>query len=352
MTEKSPPSTTHGDAPGHSPALSRRDLITASAALGGGLGGVLSTASESANDVTAAGPASGRDGGKAPEAAALAQVDRAFVRLREGLKHYRSAGFERGVRPRRGAPLPLYMVHAGPGSARNFEPLLQRLGTERAVIAPDTLGNGDSAPPDVASPDVAYYADSVLRTLDALKLERVDFYGSHAGAHIGCELALRWPDRVRRLIFDGVAVFPDALRAEMLERYAPPMLPDDAGRQLTWAWQFMRDMSLFFPYYTRDGAHRLANAVPAAAAMHASVVDVLKALPTYHMTYHATFRNDLASRLPLLKMPVLCIGREGDPLAAYVERAVSLIPGASPARVARADSAGLAATVRAFLSAG
>jgi len=280
----------------------------------------------------------------------LAPLDRAFVRLREGLKHYRSAGFQLGAHRNRGAPLPLYMVHAGPGSSRSLESLVQRLGTDRPVIAPDTLGNGDSAPPEVAAPDVAYYADSVLRTLDALGLERVDFYGSHAGAQIGCELALRWPDRVRRLVFDGVALFPASLRLEMIERYAPPMQPDDVGGQFAWAWQFVRDMSLFFPHYSRDGAHRLANAIAPADSLHASVVDVLKALRTYHLTYHATLRNDLAGRLPQLKLPVLCIGRDGDPLAEYVERAVALIPTATPARVPRSDAQVLVATIRGFLA--
>ena len=331
--------------------LSRRALLGAGAALGGGLGALLESAAQAAAQDANRGAAGAGAGSGVPGAGeVLAPIDRGFVRLREGLKHYRCAGFERGARRRRDAPLPLYMVHAGPGSSRGMESLVQRLGTDRAVIAPDTLGTGDSAPPDVAAPEVAYYAESVVRTLDALGLERVDYYGSHTGAHIGTELALRWPDRVRRLVFDGVPVFPAALRAEMLERYAPPMQPDDAGRQFAWAWQFVRDMSLFFPHYSRDGAHRLANAIAPAEAMHASVVDVLKVLRTYHLTYHATFRHDLGSHLPLLRLPVLCVGRDGDPLAEYVEKAVSLIPGATPARVGRADVAGLVATIRGFLA--
>jgi pimeloyl-ACP methyl ester carboxylesterase len=324
-------------------AVSRREMLGTLAACGAGFGTILEAQAAAAAGAAPAATA-------APDGLAL--VDRGFVRLREGLLHYRSAGFERGAaRARRGAPLPLYMVHAGPGNSRGMEPLLQRLGTDRAVIAPDTLGAGDSAAPDVAQPEVAYYAESVVRTLDALGLERVDYYGSHTGAHIGTELAIRWPDRVRKLVFDGVPVFPAALRAEMLERYAPPMQPDEAGRQYAWAWQFVRDMSLFFPHYSRDGAHRLANAVAPADAMHRSVLDVLKALTTYHLTYQATFRHELASRLPLLRAPVLCVGREGDPLAEYVEAAVALIPGATPERVGRADTAGLVASIRGFLAA-
>ncbi|MCU0761138.1 MAG: alpha/beta hydrolase [Steroidobacteraceae bacterium] len=338
-------------------ALSRRALMGALAALGTGLVSALPVAL-SADGASQAPAAPGGEAAAplpAVEASAgevdLAPLDRAFLRLREGLLHYRSAGFTVGTRARRGAPLPLYMVHAGPGSSRGLEGLVRRLGTDRAVIAPDTLGAGDSAAPDVPVPEVAYYAESVVRTLDALGLARVDYYGSHTGAHIGCELALRWPDRVRRMVFDGVPVFPAALRAELLEHYAPPVQPDDAGRQLAWAWQFVRDMSQFFPHYARDAGHRLANAVPSADALHRSVVEVLKALPTYHLAYQATFRHDIERRLPLLRLPVLCIGREGDPLASYVERAVALVPGAVPLAVARADgAAGLAGAIRRFLA--
>jgi pimeloyl-ACP methyl ester carboxylesterase len=304
----------------------------------------------------------------------LAPLDRGFLRLREGLVHYRAAGVLRGangtpaarVAPEaharpvagqgrdgaggRAAPLPVYMVHAGPGSSRGLEGIVQRLGTDRFVIAPDTLGAGDSAAPDVPVPEVPYYAESVVRTLDALGLERVDYYGSHTGAHIGCELALRWPERVRRMVFDGITLFPPALRAELLERYAPPMQPDEFGRQLAWAWQFVRDMSLFFPHYARDRAHRLDNPVSPPEALHRSVVEVLKALPTYHLAYHAVFRHDIEARLPLLRLPVLCLGREGDPMGAYVDRAVTLIPGATPARVGRTEgAAGVVEALRRFL---
>jgi len=49
----------------------------------------------------------------------MSLVDRAFVRLAEGLVHYRHAG-DGGV--------PLYMAHSGPGSSHGLAPLVAAFG--------------------------------------------------------------------------------------------------------------------------------------------------------------------------------------------------------------------------------
>ena len=46
---------------------------------------------------------------------------------------------------------------------------LRKAGCNAALIAPDTLGNGDSAPPGIDRPDIAYFADSMRRMIDVLK---------------------------------------------------------------------------------------------------------------------------------------------------------------------------------------
>ncbi|HEY6644648.1 alpha/beta fold hydrolase [Povalibacter sp.] len=318
--------------------LSRRSLISAFAAASAGM----AVSAAYGGSAEAAAPS----GGTAPTAAPGPEplVDRAFVRIREGLVHYRHVGVAGGKRSR-GSRIPLYLAHAGPGSSRGMEGLMRRLGGSRVLLAPDTLGHGDSAPPDVAAPDVAYYADSVVRILDALDIEQIDYYGAHTGAHIGCELALRAPGRVRRLILDGVTVFPAEVREEYLERYAPPMLPDEFGRHLPWAWQFVRDMSSYFPHYRREVAYRLQNNVPSPESLHAGVLDVLKALKTYHLGYHAVFRHEIEKRLPLLSLPVMCMGRDSDPVTRYLDQAAALVPGVRKELVRRSDGVNAAAAV-------
>jgi hypothetical protein len=65
------------------------------------------------------------------------------------------------------------------------------------------------------------------------------------------------------------------------------------------------------------------------------VVDVLKALGTYHLAYHAAFSHEVASRAPLLRTPTLVVATDGDPLGVYVDELAVLIPGAVTARVPR-----------------
>ncbi len=258
-------------------------------------------------------------------------MDRAFVRTKQGLVHYRGGGAE-GPR----AALPLYLAHSGPGSSLGLLPMLQTLSATRRNIAPDLLGNGDSEPHPLAAPQIADYADDAVAVLDALGIDCVDFYGQHTGAQIGCELALRHPGRVRRLVLDGLAIYPSELKAQLLERYAPAVEPDAFGGHLVWAWSFVRELCLHFPHYQQDAAHRLLqSAVPPPAALHRQVVELLKALPTYHLAYRAAFSHPTAERLPLLRHPTLLMAAEGDPLARYLDAAAALLQQGGPRRVLR-----------------
>ena len=273
-------------------------------------------------------------------------VERAFVRLNEGLVHYRYAKAQDDA----SIHLPLYLVHAGPVSSASVSPLVEELSKSRDVYAPDTLGFGDSAPPAPEAPDLAYFADSVIRVLDELELEKVDYYGSHTGAHIGCELAIAHPDRVRRLIFDGIGLFDDELKDELLANYAPVKQPDEYGSQFAWAWQFLRDQALFFPYFKKDAQHRLDNPVLPPEQLHDFVLDVLKALTTYHKGYHAVFRHDTAQRLPMVNHPVLLMAMHWDPMKTYLEGAHSLAPDSRIALLGETDGfAEQASVIKNFL---
>ena len=303
------------DSTGDSAGVSRRTVLSAT----GGLAGAMLGEAQAATPPAPGGPL----------------VDRAFVRIREGLVHYRHCGPAAKTKA-----LPLYLHHANPGSSRGMEGLMMQLARTRRTIAPDTLGYGDSCAPDMEQPEIPDFADAVVRTLDALKIDKIDYYGAHTGAHVGTELALRHPDRVRRIIFDGVTVRTPEIRAWLLAK----KVPDDQGSQLMWAWLFIRDMSQFFPWFAHDREHRTGNGIGSARQLHNSAVDVLKALDTYHLVYNAVYRHDIGARLPLLKHPVMCMAKETDPNIVELDNAASKIPGVKKARIAR--DAGVGETVR------
>lgn len=272
----------------------------------------------------------------------MSVIRRGFVEIAEGQVHYRHAGAEH-------AGVPLVLLHASPGSSRMLEPLLAGFAPARRVLAPDTLGNGDSAPPPGEQPEIPVFADAHLRALAALDVARFDLYGTHTGAAIAIEMALAAPGRVRRLILDGVSLYPDALRDDILAHYAPEVRPDLHGGQLNWVWHFVRDTSLFWPWYRRDAAHRRAGGLPSADELHDKVVEVLKALGTYRLSYSAAFRYEKRDRLPLLAVPTLLACARSDMLYQFFDAVRALAPQAEAVVTpGQADPGARAATLALF----
>jgi pimeloyl-ACP methyl ester carboxylesterase len=274
----------------------------------------------------------------------MTQILRGFVSIAEGQVHFRRIERQHGR--------PLWMVHASPSSSLGLVGLMREFARTRPVIAPDTLGNGDSAPAAPDSPDIAYYADSSLRVMDALGIEQADLYGSHTGAHIVAEMAIAQPQRFGRVILDGIGMFSPERKREYLANYAPAITPDAFGSQIHWAWHFVRDQAWFFPYFRRDAAHLRGIDMPPAEVLHETTVEVLKAVRTYHKAYRAAFAHPDRERLPLITLPTLVMADASDPLKSGVAEAAACIPGAQHRIFDDADSATKFATLERFLDQG
>lgn len=248
-------------------------------------------------------------------------VRRGFVDVPDGQIHYRESGRDEGG-------LPLIMLHSNPGSSAMLLPLLDRFGRHRRVVAPDTLGFGDSTPSRLAEPSIPDYAAATLCALDGLGIERFDLYGSHTGANMAVEMAIARPDRVNRMVLDGIALYTAAERADYLENYAPPVLPDAEGRHLLWTWHFVRDQWLFWPWFKRDKAHRRELDLPDPTYLNAVVLDVLKSLGSFRLGYRASFSYEKETRLPLLRTPTLVASAESDIFFPQLAEVAALVPDA------------------------
>jgi len=274
-------------------------------------------------------------------------IERAFVTIAEGQVHLRQLADPKSIRP------PLFLLHASPSSSRWMQGLMTELaGQGRTVIAPDTLGNGDSPVPFGAQPDIAYFADSVVRLADAMGIDRFDVYGTHTGARIACELAAAYPMRVRAAIFDGIKEYDENTREKILAHYAPHVEPDEHGAYLVWAFHFVRDQSLYFPHFDKIPANRLPNDPPPPRILHDAVIDVLKALDTYPLPYFAAFRYRSLSRMPLIEGPVLLLrsDKELAVLNAAIDEAVAQLRHPTVVAVP-SDPRAKAAAITAFLNA-
>jgi pimeloyl-ACP methyl ester carboxylesterase len=247
---------------------------------------------------------------------------RDYVDTPRGRMHLRAGGPDRQ---------PLIALHSAPGSAAPLRPLLQGLGATRRVIAPDFIGNGDSAKLDAAV-DIATLARDALAVADATGLDTFDLWGTHTGALIALEAAIQAPGRVGRVILEAPPLLAPAFTADLLAHYFPALRPDGWGLYLQQAWNMRRDMFLFWPWYRAERPAVRPLSLPGADFLHDWTIGLLGSGATYHRSYRAAFEYDTKARLPLLRRPALVCAGPSDMLAEGLAAARDLI--ATDARVA------------------
>ena len=225
-------------------------------------------------------------------------IERGFVGIAEGQVHFRrNASFK--------SDRPLVLIHMSPVASGFLVPLLEELGDERPLFAPDTLGNGDSAPPAMSHPDIAYFADALARALDVMGFEAIDLYGVRTGAMIAAELAIARPDRVKRLFIDELMSIGPAKRTGTSGTPCPP--PDAQGSQFSWAFHVMKDHWAFYPWWARDAAHRMRWDQQPPDVLHDQTVEVLKAIHTFHHSYNAAQQWPRQERLGMVEVPTVVL---------------------------------------------
>lgn len=103
---------------------------------------------------------------------------------------------------RHGVGRDLLLLHGWPEFWLTWKPLMDRLGSRYALIAPDLRGFGASAKPDGPF-GAADHAADLLALLDALGIARVGIVGHDVGGAVMQVLARRMPERIAGLFFFG-----------------------------------------------------------------------------------------------------------------------------------------------------
>lgn len=133
--------------------------------------------------------------------------------------------------------LPVILLHGIGGLGQDWAVVARRLAMDRAVVAPDARGHGDSP----WSPEEAYHTDAhfsdVANLLDALNIERCVLVGYSMGGGVAILTAAALPERVAGLVVVDAYPAPemtDGSReiAYAMGRYAdgPPLLVNGRPR--------------------------------------------------------------------------------------------------------------------------
>jgi pimeloyl-ACP methyl ester carboxylesterase len=110
---------------------------------------------------------------------------------------------------------PLILLHGGLGSGEMFGPTTARLAEQFQVILPDLQGHGRTA--DVDRPiDVRLMADDIAALIDHLGLEKADLVGYSLGGGTALHTAVKYPEKVNRLVVASAFLRRDAVYPEML----------------------------------------------------------------------------------------------------------------------------------------
>jgi pimeloyl-ACP methyl ester carboxylesterase len=220
------------------------------------------------------------------------RVRRGYFESRYGQLHVHNAippggGFDESTS--------LLCLHATPRSARSLLPLLELMGMDRSVYAPDLPGYGNSDPPP-ARPSIADYAAAVVDFCTSMRFRQIDVLGYQTGALVASELALALPSVVRRVVLIGVPV-PDEAERESFRRTPWPLAPLADGSHLQAEWA------------------RAQTTVHQGATPHtiaAILADQLANGPLAGWGMHAVMQYPATERLRLITQPTLLIrSREG-----------------------------------------
>lgn len=110
-----------------------------------------------------------------------------------------------------GAGAPVLLIHgSGPGVSAwaNWRLAIPELAQRARVIAPDMVGFGFTDRPAGIAYTMDTWVEHAVGLMDALELPAVDLVGNSFGGGLALAIAIRHPERVRRLVLMGAVGVP------------------------------------------------------------------------------------------------------------------------------------------------
>jgi pimeloyl-ACP methyl ester carboxylesterase len=137
-----------------------------------------------------------------------------------------------------GTGRPVILLHGGLMSGETFGPVLSDLARNHQVIVPDLQGHGRTA--DIDRPiDIKLMADDIAALIDHLGLDKPDLVGYSLGGGVAFFTAVKYPDKVGKLVIVSANIRRDAIPPEMLAQQ---------GQVSAAAVEFMKDTPMYQLY--------------------------------------------------------------------------------------------------------
>jgi len=223
-----------------------------------------------------------------------------------------------------GAGRPIVFVH-GLGSSGYIEWrfTLPRFARSHRVFAPDLPGFGRSDKPRGESYGIPFFARTLDRYVEGRRLKGVDLVGTSMGGRVALEIALKYPERVRRLVLVDAL----GLGRPSVQFYYPLMLLPRVGETVLGG---MREALRWAPgpLIRRVASRYIGARGDLEKTMDDDYLRDLREMYQergYPEAYLATVRSmanfrwmvgelDVARKLEGLKVPLLIIWGANDPL--------------------------------------
>jgi pimeloyl-ACP methyl ester carboxylesterase len=199
------------------------------------------------------------------------------------------------IEPEDATAIPFFCLHSSPNSGRIYEAILQTLGKERAVVAVDTPGFGESEAP-AEPPEIEDYARAIIHVIEALGYGQVDLMGYHTGSETCVEVARQRPDLIRKIVMNSAPIFSDEELEEFRGLYSPPSFSDD-GSHLVKRWLNM------IPFY--------GPTVPRNILLR-NYAEGLRGGPISHWGHRAAFNYPMLKRMGEIDQEMLIINLDDD----------------------------------------
>lgn len=111
----------------------------------------------------------------------------------------------------KGEGTPFFLLHGNDDSCAYFAAQIEAFSRRYHVYALDTRGHGQS-PRGRAPFTLSQFADDLAAFLDEHGIDRAHILGFSDGGNIALTFALRYPDRVEKLILNGANLYPRGVK--------------------------------------------------------------------------------------------------------------------------------------------